>query len=170
MVLLVMPALVLTALSGCIMAEPFDPEGKGRDHPDQSPEPLTPTRADDRHEHRAAAGTASQECRIAPEDAYLDASPRYANTVDGRESASRTISVPVSTETLRVALVHDSDARFSFTVKDPLHLTKASETGRGEKYMLEDDWLVVHDPLPGDWQFDLTLRGTSSYTVGFYLD
>lgn len=170
-IILVMLALALTGLSGCIMPEDLqDPEGDAEN--DGTSHRQTTADCDDTA-GSAGGSTGSDgttEDKTDPADAYTDASPRYANSIDGRESSTRTIDVPLGTDRLRVALIHDSDARVSFTVSDPLFRTKAEESARGEKYLDEEEWLVVHDPVPGDWSLEISVRGQSSYTVGFYLD
>lgn len=152
-------------LSGCIDPSDFE-------HDDAHHEQHASTYDEDEAclDEAASETHEAHDHPVDPEEAFTDASPRYANEVDGREDSTRSIDIPLGTERLRVALVHDSDARLDLTVRDPLYRTWAQEETRGTKYTFEEEWLVVHDPLPGKWHLDIDIRGTSSYTIGFYLD
>lgn len=128
--------------------------------------------------HQGAEVDATPENRSDPENAYNDSEPRYHNVVDGQENSKRTFGVPLGTDTLRVALTHDSESGRSpsdevrFRVQSPLLQTVGDDRTKrsSEKYMDEPDWVVIHDPLPGDWTVLMDIDGASSYTIGVYLE
>lgn len=167
--------LISTALSGCMAEELWEssgPERSAHQHKEYGYN-------EQRHHHDDPDHEQGDTERRDPADAYPNGSPRYHNTLEGEEDSIRNVNVPLGTETLRVALIHDSCGDAVFSLWDPTGLDLphtltmdpvAEERVDGKKYMDEPDWVVIQDPVPGDWTLNLEIDGQSSYTVSFYLE
>ncbi len=169
--------LMTTALAGCMsdeLWEPASPERSAHRHSGYG-------HSEQGHDHDNDHDDDNDPERRDPAEAYPDGSPRYHNALHGDEESRRTVDVPLGTETLRVALIHESCGDAAFTLWNPsagavdLPLSgplepAAEERVDGTKYMDEPDWVLIHDPIPGDWLLEIDIDGHSSYTVSFYIE
>ena len=171
---LVVALLSIAALAGCVAPEDLEWEASTSSHGEAGHDAEAEECEDGDTDASAGGGASAADNdsteHLDPADAYTDAEPRYHNEVDGDEHSSRTIHIPLGTDRLRVALVHDSHGDIRFLLRDPLFVTVAHENVDGTKYQQEDEWAVVEDPMPGTYRLEIHIDGVSHYTVGFYID
>lgn len=99
---------------------------------------------------------------------YDDANSHYGEKVEGGVSEDRTISIPGGTGNLRVALAIKASGGVNFELMNPLGVEVAELNQGGAVDKKDDSWYATSDPMQGDWEIEINVGGSGSYSVGFY--
>lgn len=101
-------------------------------------------------------------------DRYKDAQKRFNLQSEGPTEQKHSFVVPEGTTSIALKWSADAGDGFSFVVKDAMGNHRTSMNFPGRVSVDDLSYIVIDDPEPGTWSFELGCDAACDYAFGFY--